>query len=73
MPVRSSISPLIGAEFGGGFSSGERSGGGFTVSGYGGIRLFRLSDAQLELLGSYTAVLAQNAAGAFGVQLGILF
>lgn len=75
-------SPLIGAELGLGSTSyaltpGDNfdrgSSGGFTAQVFTGMRFFRTSDAQMELLASYTTVLNGDSPGFAGAMVKVLF
>jgi hypothetical protein len=75
LPSTSDISPLIGGAFGFGFASPNEgpSAGGFSGQVNAGVRMFRLSEAQMEVVASYTAVFTDKTPGVYGAQLRILF
>ena len=74
--------PLIGAELGLGRNSyaihasdnfDQTSSGGFTAQVFTGMRFFRTSDAQMELLASYATVLSGDYPSFGGAMLKVLF
>ncbi len=72
------FSPVLGAQLGGGYAhykSGDetKNAGGFSGGVYAGMRFLRTADTQLELLGSYNAIFAQDTPGFYGLQLRILY
>jgi hypothetical protein len=78
LPFTGDISPILGAELGfagAGYKIGgdSKSAAGFGGTALLGIRFFRTSDTQLELLSSYHAVFAGDTPGVYGLQLRILF
>ncbi len=74
LPARGSISPLIGLALGGGYASGnDLNQSGFTGQLNLGVRMFRLSDTQMEFLTSYTSILAEGNLSLYGLQIRILY
>jgi len=78
MPFTGDISPIFGAELGAGvarYHKGDdsKNAAGFSGGVLTGLRLFRTSDTQLELLASYHAVFAEATPGIYGLQLRILY
>ncbi len=78
MPFTGDISPLLGLQLGGGYAGykvgdDSKNAAGFGGAALAGVRFFRTSDTQLELLGSYSAVFAGDTPGVYGLQLRILY
>jgi hypothetical protein len=78
IPLTGDFSPLLGFELGGGAAGYRKddehhSAGGFSGGLLAGMRMFRTSDTQLELMTSYHAVFAKDTPGIFGLQLRILY
>ena len=77
--LRTSVSPLVGAEFGLGAAGGEDDGdvGGFVAAALAGVRFFRTSTTQLELLGRCDRLFQDNEqdkqATTCGLSLSALF
>lgn len=79
IPMTGSISPVAGAALGFGYGQGRNSAGdrisegGFSGQANLGLRMFRLSETQMEIMGTYTAIFSQPSPNIFGAQLRILF
>lgn len=79
LPLTGDFSPIIGGEFGAGYGSGKDSGGisrsqgGFSAQGNLGLRLFRLSSTQMEIMGTYTTLLSTSNPNIYGIQLRVLY
>lgn len=79
IPLRDEISPVIGAELGLGFANGRDEDdkkvtrGGFTLQGNLGARMFRLASTQMEIMGTYTAILASPTLYVAGLQIRVLY
>ena len=79
-PFTGDITPLIGAEFGFGITSGKelnvRETSGYTGAGIVGVRFFRTSDTQMELTFRYESLVKENEKGRpahWGAQISILY
>jgi len=80
LPIRTQISPILGARFGAGFADSGKDNvsakAGFLMGAWGGVRLFRLSQAQLEFAFRTDLLLHSNENGKpllYGVELSVLF
>ena len=79
IPMTGSISPVVGLAFGAGYGAGQDRNdvsirhGGFSLQGNLGLRMFRLADTQMEIMGTYAAILSDPSPNIFGVQLRVLF
>lgn len=74
MPSRGSVSPIFGLGFGLGAANGnEKSSSGFSGQLNAGVRLFRLAETQMEIMGSYATVFSDQNHAVYGVQLRILY
>jgi hypothetical protein len=73
------ISPILGGEFGLGAAHYNRPSdssvteGGFAAKLDGGVRFFRTSDTQMEVLASYTGLFSTHNPGVYGVEVRVLF
>lgn len=75
LPMTTNISPLVGASVGFGYADGDKNHntGGFAGQFSAGLRMFRLSETQMEIVGNYTAVFGSGAPGVYGVQIRVLY
>lgn len=73
LPIRTEISPLLGGEFGVGRISGKEAQSGFTAGIYGGVRLFRLSDIQMEIVAGNQSLLVKDSQSTTYFQIGVLY
>lgn len=73
------VSPVAGAEFGLGAAHYTKDSAttinesGFAAKFNGGVRFFRTSDAQMEILASYTTLFSSSHPGFYGVEVRVLF
>lgn len=75
MPSIEEISPVFGGEFGAGYATGDdiSNGGGFAGGVFAGVRFFRTSDVQMEVLASWLAVFTKKTPSVYGLTIGILY
>jgi hypothetical protein len=79
IPMTTSVSPLVGAQFGMGYGKGKDEDGvvldrgGFSIQGNLGLRMFRLATTQLEVISTYTALLSKPTPYIFGLQVRVLW
>lgn len=79
IPLTTSVSPVVGAEFGMGYGTGKDEDGkkigigGFSLQGNLGLRMFRLATTQFEIMGTYTATLSSPSPYIAGLQVRILY
>ena len=74
LPFTTSVSPLIGASLGFGYASGnQKNAGGFSGQINLGLRFFRLSETQMEIVANYTGVFDGGSPGVYGMQLRLLY
>jgi len=74
IPMTGEISPIIGVELGLGYGNGNNNNaGGFYGQGNFGLRLFRLSNIQMEILGTYAQTITKEVLSVYGAQLRLLF
>ena len=67
------IAPFLGFELGvGGTYVNSTSKSGFAYALNGGLKIFRLADTQLEILGTYTKLFSEDL-GAYGIQLRLMY
>lgn len=76
-PLTQDFTPLIGADFGGGwiFGSDIQNSAGFSIDGVAGLRFFRTSDTQLDVSFRYLTILGKKSGtpNVYGLTLSILF
>ena len=81
-PLRGDFTPVFGAGLGAGsvwgekIRRGKKTLTGFTLSAFGGLRFFRTSDTQMELVGHYELMLKENEYGrpaTWGASLSIVY
>lgn len=67
------IAPFVGFELGlGGAYANSTSKSGFAFALNGGLKVFRLADTQLEVLGTYTKLFSEDL-GVYGLQLRLMY
>jgi hypothetical protein len=68
------VSPFLSAQIGFGYADGDTSNSvGYAGQAQLGVKLFRLSDKQMEAFGSYSRVFESDAHGTYGLQLRLLY
>ncbi len=71
---RTAVSPFLGGEFGIGSGIGDEiSRTGFSGSLFGGMRVFRTSDTQMEIGAFYSTVFEKENPSTYGLQLAVVF
>lgn len=74
IPMTGNFSPFIGGQLGLGYAKGnEDSEANFSGQFNVGLKMFRLSNAQMEILGSYTTILSSKNLSVYGLQLRLLY
>jgi hypothetical protein len=76
LPLPTSVSPIIGGDFGYGYSAirDRNDQSGFALGAFGGARLFRTARAQMSIEGYYRTILVSGARPqVYGITLGALF